>query len=206
MPSTASAWSRPWSARARASSTPSASRRSSAAPTRAPRATNTSPQKAKQLLAEAGFPNGFDIPFVAYRERHQSEALIGYLQAVGIKANLHLPAIRRHARADPRQQGGADAPDLGLVLGQRRVGGDAQLLHLRCRGHHPRPGGPRPARSRATRSVDPAVRKEAYAKALAMIAGDAPTPCRSIRCRSTTRRRRTSSSRPIRTRCPASGR
>ena len=47
-----------------------------------------SPQKAKQLLAEAGLPTGFDIPFVAYRERQQSEALIGYLQAVGIKANL----------------------------------------------------------------------------------------------------------------------
>ena len=46
------------------------------------------PAKAKQLLAEAGYPNGFDIDLYAYRERNQTEAMIGYLQAVGIKANL----------------------------------------------------------------------------------------------------------------------
>jgi peptide/nickel transport system substrate-binding protein len=46
------------------------------------------PKKAKALLAEAGFPNGFEVDIVAYRERQQTEAMIGYLQAVGIKANL----------------------------------------------------------------------------------------------------------------------
>src|ERR671917_254568 len=46
------------------------------------------PQKTRQLLAEAGYPNGFELPFIAYRERQQSEAMIGFLQAVGIKANL----------------------------------------------------------------------------------------------------------------------
>ena len=44
--------------------------------------------KAKQLLAEAGYPNGLQLDIVAYRERNQTEALIGYLQAVGIKTNL----------------------------------------------------------------------------------------------------------------------
>jgi len=46
------------------------------------------PAKAKQLLAEAGYPNGLEMDIVAYRERNQTEALIGYLQAVGIKTNL----------------------------------------------------------------------------------------------------------------------
>ncbi|HEY0439726.1 MAG TPA: ABC transporter substrate-binding protein, partial [Xanthobacteraceae bacterium] len=46
------------------------------------------PAKAKALLAEAGFPNGFELDFYAYRERNQTEAVIGYLRAVGIKANL----------------------------------------------------------------------------------------------------------------------
>jgi peptide/nickel transport system substrate-binding protein len=46
------------------------------------------PAKAKALLAEAGFPNGLTMDIVAYRERNQTEALIGYLQAVGIKTNL----------------------------------------------------------------------------------------------------------------------
>ncbi|MDB5511082.1 MAG: transporter substrate-binding protein [Enterovirga sp.] len=46
------------------------------------------PAKAKALLAEAGFPNGFEVDIVAYRERQQTEAIINYLRAVGIKANL----------------------------------------------------------------------------------------------------------------------
>ena len=46
------------------------------------------PAKAKALLAEAGFPNGFDVDIFAYRERNQTEAMIGYLRAVGIRANL----------------------------------------------------------------------------------------------------------------------
>jgi peptide/nickel transport system substrate-binding protein len=46
------------------------------------------PAKAKALLAEAGFPNGFEIDLYAYRERQQTEAMIGYLRAVGIRANL----------------------------------------------------------------------------------------------------------------------
>jgi len=46
------------------------------------------PAKAKALLAEAGFPNGFEVDIVAYRERQQTEAIINFLGAVGIKANL----------------------------------------------------------------------------------------------------------------------
>jgi peptide/nickel transport system substrate-binding protein len=46
------------------------------------------PNKAKALLAEAGFPNGFEVEFVAYRDRQQTEAVINYLAAVGIRANL----------------------------------------------------------------------------------------------------------------------
>ncbi|GGB12021.1 ABC transporter substrate-binding protein [Brucella endophytica] len=46
------------------------------------------PEKAKALLAEAGFANGLDLDLVAYRERNQTEAIIGYLKAVGINANL----------------------------------------------------------------------------------------------------------------------
>jgi peptide/nickel transport system substrate-binding protein len=64
---------------------------------------NYDPEKAKKLLAEAGYPNGFDIPFAAYRERHQTEAMIGYLRAVGIRANLSFlqyAAMREQVRAN----------------------------------------------------------------------------------------------------------
>lgn len=59
------------------------------------------PAKAKALLAEAGFPNGFDVDLFAYRERPQSEAMINYLRAVGVKANLRFmqyAAMREQAR------------------------------------------------------------------------------------------------------------
>jgi peptide/nickel transport system substrate-binding protein len=60
-------------------------------------------QKAKQMLAEAGYPNGFEVPLVAYRERDQTEAMIGYLKAVGVKANLSFlqyAAMREQVRAN----------------------------------------------------------------------------------------------------------
>jgi peptide/nickel transport system substrate-binding protein len=60
------------------------------------------PALAKKLLAEAGYPNGFEIPIHAYRERDQTEAIINYLQAVGIKAKLNFmqyAAMRDQERA-----------------------------------------------------------------------------------------------------------
>ena len=113
------------------------------------------PAKAKQLLAEAGFPNGFDIDLYAYRERNQTEAMIGYLRAVGIRANLRFmqyAAMREQVRGG---KAGADPPDLGLVLGQRRVGLDAGLFQVPARRHQPRPGGARPAGDAATRPSIP---------------------------------------------------
>jgi peptide/nickel transport system substrate-binding protein len=48
------------------------------------------PARAKKLLADAGYPNGFDAgdfyPFPPYNS--MAEAIIGYLQAVGIKSRL----------------------------------------------------------------------------------------------------------------------
>ena len=128
------------------------------------------PAQAKKLLAEAGFPNGFEIEIVAYRERHQTEAMINNLHAVGIKAKLQFPAVRGDARVDPRQQGAADPPDLGLVLRQRRVGLHAQLLRLRRRGHHARSGGAGPARSRATTRSIPRRARRPTRQALTLIA------------------------------------
>jgi peptide/nickel transport system substrate-binding protein len=64
---------------------------------------NYDPALAKKLLAEAGYPNGFDIDIVAYRERNQTEAIINYLQAVGIKAKLsylQYAAMRDMVRAN----------------------------------------------------------------------------------------------------------
>ena len=46
------------------------------------------PAKAKKLLAEAGYPNGFTSDIYAYRQREYTEAVMGFLAKVGIKTNL----------------------------------------------------------------------------------------------------------------------
>ena len=46
------------------------------------------PGKARMLLAEAGYRDGFEIDFHAYRNRPYAEAIMGYLNEVGIRTNL----------------------------------------------------------------------------------------------------------------------
>ncbi len=49
------------------------------------------PAKARQLLVEAGYPNGFEIELTSYvQPRQWSESVQNYLQAVGIRARLNL--------------------------------------------------------------------------------------------------------------------
>ena len=46
------------------------------------------PAKAKKLLADAGYPNGFTVDYYAYRDKSVAEAISGYLTAVGIIPNM----------------------------------------------------------------------------------------------------------------------
>ncbi|MBB3995397.1 peptide/nickel transport system substrate-binding protein [Sulfitobacter undariae] len=48
------------------------------------------PEKAKELLAEAGYPDGFTTEFYAYRDRDYAEAIASYLNAVGIKIDFKM--------------------------------------------------------------------------------------------------------------------
>ena len=48
------------------------------------------PEKAKELLAEAGYPDGFSTEFYAYRDRQYAEAISSYLNAVGIKTDFKM--------------------------------------------------------------------------------------------------------------------
>jgi peptide/nickel transport system substrate-binding protein len=47
------------------------------------------PAKAKQLLAEAGYPDGFDVELASYVLPQWGSAVQNYLQAVGIRAKLN---------------------------------------------------------------------------------------------------------------------
>ncbi|RWR27105.1 ABC transporter substrate-binding protein [Sinirhodobacter populi] len=46
------------------------------------------PDKAKALLAEAGYSDGFSVDFYAYRDRQAAEAMAQMLEEVGIRTNL----------------------------------------------------------------------------------------------------------------------
>lgn len=46
------------------------------------------PALAKKLLAEAGYPNGLTLDVTAWRNRDWTDAVTGYLNAVGIKTNV----------------------------------------------------------------------------------------------------------------------
>lgn len=127
------------------------------------------PKKAKALLAEAGYPNGFEIDLHAYRERNQTEAMIGYLQAVGIRVNLRFmqyAAMREQARSNKamlthQTWGSFSVNDVSAMtpvfFGMQAddITRDKEVADLLAKGDT---------------SVDPEVRKQAYKKALTIIA------------------------------------
>ncbi len=132
------------------------------------------PVLAKKLLAEAGYPNGFETEIFAYRERHQTEAIISSLQAVGIKAKLgfsQYAAMREQVRANKSQishqtWGSFSVNDVSasipvyFAFEADDISRDAEVRDLLVRGNT---------------SVEPTLRKAAYKVALTLIAERAYT-------------------------------
>lgn len=129
------------------------------------------PAKAKALLAEAGVKD-LTLDIVAYRERNQTEALIGYLQQVGIKTNLRFlqyaamrEVISSHKAMLTHQTWGsfsvndvsASTPNY-FAFRTEDITRDATVRDLLNKGNN---------------SVAPDVRKKAYKQALTIIADKA---------------------------------
>lgn len=130
------------------------------------------PDKARALLAEAGYPDGFAFDLYGYRQREFTEAVIGDLAAVGIRAKLNWLQYRSlldlvHQGATPINHmtwGSGSVPDVGAIT-----------PHFFSGGADDPANDPRTAEAlaRGDTSTDPAVRQEAYAEALEIIAEEA---------------------------------
>jgi peptide/nickel transport system substrate-binding protein len=130
------------------------------------------PAKAERLLAEAGYPEGFDCELFGYRDRPYAEAMIGDLQKVGIRAKLTMLkgiAVREKLRAGKLQfvfhtWGSYSINDVSAItsnffeFGADDLARDPQVRDWLIEGDS---------------SIDPDVRKAAYKKALQRIAEQA---------------------------------
>ncbi len=83
------------------------------------------PAKAKKLLAEAGYANGFEFDLYAYREREYAEAIIGDLTKVGLKPRLNFLQYSAFNQALVKGQmpagngtwGSSSIPDISAATG-----------------------------------------------------------------------------------------
>jgi len=129
------------------------------------------PAKSRKLLAAAGYPNGFEFKIYAYRQREFTEAVIGDLAKVGLKAKLNFMAYR--ALRDLAWKGmtpihhmtwGSNSiPDASAIIGVFFSGGKDDPANDPQVNKWVRDAGT---------TTDPAKRKELYKKAISKIVGE----------------------------------
>jgi len=131
------------------------------------------PKRAKELLAEAGFPNGFPLQLWAYREKAVSEAVAADLTAIGVKVDLRYVKLESLNQARAKHEipayigtwgsgGTADTAAIARVHfdeeTDRNLSGDAEVAKLVLA---------------AEQTMDEAKRAELYKQALTIIADQA---------------------------------
>ena len=127
------------------------------------------PEKAKALLAEAGYPNGVEVDFYAYRDRPVAEAMMGFMSKVGIKANLQwmkYSALRDKVRSK-------EVPFNFMTWGSGSVSDVANITAYFFDGRADdtaRDPEVKAELDAGGATIDPAVRLQHYSKALQLIA------------------------------------
>jgi peptide/nickel transport system substrate-binding protein len=130
------------------------------------------PAKARALLKEAGYPDGFEFDFYAFRDREQSEAMIGDLARVGLKPTLNYLQYTAFLEASRKGRvpvgfstwGSNSISDVSAITAKFFTGGPDDLAR-----------DPQVIKGieEADAQTDPAKRKALWDKVLARIADEA---------------------------------
>jgi peptide/nickel transport system substrate-binding protein len=95
------------------------------------------PQKAKALLTEAGYPNGFPLELWGARDKSVLEAITNYWNQVGVKTTLRYvkgPTVTKayregQAMAYYGSKGSFSIPDAGAVMTEMFAGESNEAFH-----------------------------------------------------------------------------
>ena len=130
------------------------------------------PARARELLAEAGYPNGFEFTLTAYRERPIMEAVAADIAEIGVDVNLNY--VKLSALTKGRSEGQLEAiqnawgfystPDVGAISNYYVEGSDRNMNHdTEVQDWF----------KAALETVDPAEREALYEQALKKVADEA---------------------------------
>ena len=129
------------------------------------------PEKARALLAEAGYPDGFETSFSAYRNRDYAEAMMSDLAAVGITTSLE---YSKYAAMRDRVQAG-EVPFLFMTWGSFSINDVSAITSNFFKGgpdDYARDENLIAALEEGDTVTDPAAREAAYSTALNLIADE----------------------------------
>ncbi|HTO63287.1 MAG TPA: ABC transporter substrate-binding protein [Bradyrhizobium sp.] len=126
------------------------------------------PARAKQLLTEAGYPNGFDTDLISYNTPQINAALQGYLKAVGI--NLRIQQLQIGAAIQKAEAG--EAPLYAGSWGSNSVNDVSAFMPYFLGGgpdDYARDAEVQGLLKKAGTALDPEMRRKAYSDAIRLV-------------------------------------